>query len=337
MSVRPRSRILNAGHARAMRGALCAAVLSLCVAYAQGVRAQTDAAPFATQFTSGTSTCPEPSEVQREVLLLIPTERHELLQHGVSVELEDVGESYRVTVSKDGKTVQKSYADPARDCTGRAHFAAVLAVLTMMPPELDAEPPALVPPRPPPSPLPPARALPPPSPPRPALARVELGAFYVAAPAILKAPELHSLGAELRVALGRGALSGTLSVAYESRSRFELGGLRGDVQRLPASVGARLGAQVGPWLIATDLGALLVLQSVRATNLLLSREQRSLELGARMGVSVQRALTPSFAPFIGVVAWVVPSPRDLSAAPQGVLGNLPYLWLGGSAGVSLGL
>jgi hypothetical protein len=33
----------------------------------------------------------------------------------------------------------------------------------------------------------------------------------------------------------------------------------------------------------------------------------------------------------------VPAPRDLAALPQGALGNLPYLWIGGTLGVSLGL
>ncbi|HEY5373554.1 MAG TPA: hypothetical protein VIK01_07690 [Polyangiaceae bacterium] len=329
------------GQVRVMRGVPCAGLVLALAAQAPDARAQTtDTGSVETQFTSGTSTCPEPSEVQREVLSLIPPERRELLQRGVSVVLEDLGDSYRVTASKDEKTAKKSYSDPARDCTGRAHFAAVLAVLTVMPPELDVEPSAPPPSAPAPAPLPapaPRRALPPPAPPRAALARIELGGFYVAAPAILRAPELHSLGAELRVALGRGALSGTLSVAYESRSQFELGGVRGDVLGWPTSAGLRVRTEAGPWFVATDVGALLVVQSVRATNLLLSKEQRSLELGARVGVSLQRALTPHFAPFIAAFAWLVPSPRDLSVAPQGTIGNLPYLWLGGSAGVSFGL
>jgi hypothetical protein len=44
-----------------------------------------------------------------------------------------------------------------------------------------------------------------------------------------------------------------------------------------------------------------------------------------------------FRPFVAAFAWISPSPRELRALPNGELGNLPYLWLGGALGVSLGL
>jgi hypothetical protein len=51
----------------------------------------------------------------------------------------------------------------------------------------------------------------------------------------------------------------------------------------------------------------------------------------------ERPVGARFAPFVGVFTWLVPGPRDITALPQGVLGNLPYLWVGGTVGVSLGL
>jgi hypothetical protein len=295
------------------------------------------------QFVFGSIECPDPKAVQQAVLGLIPPERYPLLQHGVRVELEDLGDSYRVTVWKNGAPVKKSYTDRARDCDGRARFAAVFTVLTLMPPELGLEPiveaePKAEPaakPSPPPTPAPPPA---PPAPPElPPLVRLELSALYAYAPAILDAPSLHSFGGELRVALGRGALSGTLSAAYMQRAQFELNGVQGDILRIPLSFGARLRSELASWSLSGDLGLLLVAERVRATNLLSERSGTSLDVGVRAGIQIARPIGPHFAPFIGAFAWLSPAPSEISALPQGVLGNLPYLWLGAAAGVSFGL
>lgn len=316
---------------------LCAGLATLLIAWPTPASAQTpEEAPH---FTAGNGQCPEPAAVEREVLSLVPADKQELLERSVRIEIDDLGESYRVTVSKDGTSLRKSYSDPGRDCDGRARFAAVFVVLTVMPPELGPD--ALVPPKPPPPPPPPppvhvvvaapvAPALPP-------LAHIELGALFAYSPAILRAPELTTLGGELRVALGRGALAGTLSIAYSSRSSFVLEDVHGDLSQLPASAGLRLRSDLGSWEISGDLGLLAVLQRVRATGLFATNAQTALELGARAGVSFERPIGAHFAPFVGAFAWLVPGPRDISALPQGVLGNLPYLWVGGVAGVSLGL
>ncbi|HTA92695.1 MAG TPA: hypothetical protein VK745_24120 [Polyangiaceae bacterium] len=292
----------------------------------------------APHFTAGNGECPEPAAVEREVLSLVPVERHELLERTVRIDIDDLGDSYRVTVSKDGTSLRKSYSDPGRDCDGRARFAAVFAVLTVMPPELGSD--ELAPPKPPPPPPPPAahvvvaRAAPQALPP---LAHIELGALFAYAPAILQAPALTTLGGELRVALGRGVLAGTLSIAYTTRASFVLDEVRGNISQLPASAGLRVRSELGSWQVMGDLGLLAVLQRVRATSLFVANAQTALELGVRAGVSFERPLGAHFAPFAGAFAWVVPGPRDISALPQGVLGNLPYLWVGAAAGVSLGL
>ena len=299
------------------------------------------------QFTFGSVQCPEPKAVEQAVLSLIPPEHYALLERGVRVELEDLGDTYRVTVLKEGATVKKSYSDPARDCGGRTRFAAIFAVLTLMPPELGLAPLAKPEPEPAPKPAPKPALKPEPRPiPAPApvptrplrpLVQLEPSALFAYAPAILQAPSLHSLGGELRVAVGRGTLSGTLSVAYAQRARFDLNGVQGDVARLPSSVGVRLRSDFDSWSLAADLGLSLVAQRVRATNLLTEHAASSLDVGVRVGVQVARQVGPSFAPFFGAFVWLSPAPSEISALPQGVIGNLPYVWLGGAAGVSFGL
>ncbi|MEO6603638.1 MAG: hypothetical protein ABIQ16_27390 [Polyangiaceae bacterium] len=320
--------------------ALCGIGLALSPSQAHAQASSLAAPPEFSVTSSGSSECPAPRAVERAVLRLIPREHYKLLTvHSVRVELEDREASYRVRVFKDGALVEKTYADPARDCAGRANFAAVFAVLTVMPPELGfaalPEPePAPKPPPPPPIEVP---KMEPPSPPQPPLAQIELSGLIAYAPGILDAPELTSFGGELRVALGRGVLSGTLSVAYLARAKFEIDGVQGDVTRLPASVGVRLRSDFESWELSGDLGALAVSERVRATNLIEPRAHHLLELGLRAGLQVSTGGNAQLRPFAAAFAWVSPGPRDLSALPQAVLGNLPYLWVGGAVGLSLGL
>jgi hypothetical protein len=208
-----------------------------------------------------------------------------------------------------------------------------------MPPELGPDAPTPPEPPTPPPPPPPhiVHAPAPPPPPLSPLAHIELGALFGYAPSVARAPMLTTFGGELRVALGRGRIAGTLSIAYTARSKFELDGVHGDLSSLPATAGLRFGSDFGSWGVAADLGLLAVLQRVRATDLAIENQQTALDLGVRGGLMVERPVGSSFALFVGAHAWLFPGPRDISALPQGVLGNLPYLWIGGTAGVSLGL
>jgi hypothetical protein len=286
--------------------------------------------------------CPAPRAVAQAVLRLIPREHDDLLtRHGVRIELEDRDTRYRVRVFKDGVSFAQTYADPARDCEGRANFAAVFAVLTIMPPDLGfatkPEPEPRMKPEPPTAPVPEAPKVQPAAPPRQSLIHLELSGVGAYAPAILDAPELTTFGGELRVALGRDAWAGTLSVAYLGRAKFELDRVQGELDRLPASVGVRFTGDVDSLQLTGELGALAILQRLRATNLLASREQHALELGVRAGIQVSSASKASFRPFAGAFVWVSPGPREFVAYPNGLVGNLPYLWLGGAVGISLGL
>lgn len=92
-------------------------------------------------FVVGSSRCPEPAEVAREAVNLTPIAQRPIYQSGVRVQVDDFGERYRVRIFGPGLLVSKTYIDPAGDCARRTTFAAVLILMTLMPPQLadDAE------------------------------------------------------------------------------------------------------------------------------------------------------------------------------------------------------
>ena len=293
----------------------------------------------AQSLASGDGECPSAAAVEQGMLRLIPLEqRAALREHAVHVELTDTNDSYRVKVSKDGVDVSKTYLDTARDCANRENIAAVFAVLTVLPPELGLSPePAVEAPPPPPPVPPPSPAVIAAPPPEPHLVHIELGGLAVSSPAILDAPAISGVGGELRVAFGRHAYALTLSLGYLPRARFELDGVQGRVTRLPASVGVRWRRELDAWAVQLDFGALAVSDQVRESNLLRSEPRGSFDAGLRAGFTLAPAGNPRLAPFLGVFAWGSLLSREIAAEPQGTLGKLPQLWLGGTLGVSLGL
>jgi hypothetical protein len=287
------------------------------------------------RFTSGTSECPTPAYVEQEVLTIVPADKHDLFGQGVRVEVIDQGASFRVVIYKDDVEVgAKDYEDAERDCDKRGRFAAVFAALTLMPPELHKDPLkdqyhapiAVKPPEPEPEP-----------PPKPDLVRIELSALIEWSPAILGAPQIVSPGGELRVALGRGTLSGTLAVGYMPEMPFELGELTGAIARMPASAGLRLRTVSESWETSFDLGALVVLERIEGESLRISGRHTVVEAGVRGGLIAAYKAGGGFLPFAGLGASFVPVPRDLATLPTGVFGNTPYLGLGLSLGLALSL
>lgn len=84
--------------------------------------------------------CPPPEEVRAAIFQLTSAERRRALPPLSRVLVSDEGSTYRVSVTGEGTTAQKTYSDAARDCARRTRFAAVFAILTLMPPELEPEP-----------------------------------------------------------------------------------------------------------------------------------------------------------------------------------------------------
>ncbi len=87
-----------------------------------------------------TSECPSSDAVWSTVIKLVPSEADRLLAAKPRVEILDLGERYRVRVATDGGTLERVYADPARECEKRTRFAAEFVVVSLLPPQLDIPP-----------------------------------------------------------------------------------------------------------------------------------------------------------------------------------------------------
>jgi hypothetical protein len=270
---------------------------------------------------------------------LVPRAAVEALPTSTRVEVVDLGESYRVTlVAGDGKERARLYQDAARDCTQRARFVAVFIVLTLMPPELLAESPLKEPeppPPPPPAPVPAVVVVAAP-PPRPRAFRLEADAAVDFAPAIGDAPSIASPGVEIRFAAGRRTFGVTAGVGFQPTSSFSVGSLEAHELRVPFDLGARARLAAGPVELAIDAGVGAAVFHASGVNPMMPTGGTRLDLGARGAVAMRLGRpTTRLAPTIGVHALYFPKPYEIGTVPAGVIGHMPSLWLGATAGASL--
>ncbi len=299
---------------------------------------------------TGDSACPEPRAVREIVQRFVPSHAPNLA--GARVELNDRGAEYEVVVRSSGTELSRRYSDAERNCDRRARFAAVFAVMTLLPPELwpesmaeslesdDHPPPPSPPPRPEPEPEaeePEANA-PPAHEAKTSIARVELAGAFELAPATDSTPAVSDLAGEVRAVLGSGVIAGSLGAGYATETHFELDNVRLSLVRAPAHAGLRWRALTTPFAhLQGDLGAAIVFTRVRGDSLFEPAQDSAIELGARAELLAGLSPVPGFSLFAAAsVAWF-PAPHELTAEPHGTLAKLPGLWLGTLAGVALEL
>lgn len=125
------------------------------VARVTGAAASADATPErppSAPEISSTGSCPSADTIWTAMATLVPKGALDALPRSASVDVADLGETYRVRLTTGNNQRVRVYRDLARDCEQRARFAAVFVVLTLMPPELLIDSPPKLPP---PEPLPP--------------------------------------------------------------------------------------------------------------------------------------------------------------------------------------
>jgi hypothetical protein len=317
-------------------GAVVAGILLLVAAGGRAGAAEPDAAPPGAagaadieSLFGGTSACPRPELVRAELATLLPPERLDARLRAFPgtpavVELFDLGVPFRVVAA--GRV--REYRDEARDCGYRARVAAVFVALTIDPASVAAPPP------PPPRPEPAATiAEPLPIPVTPPLARLDVAG---AVDAGFGSDRVTHGGAAMRLALGRGRYAFVAGALALLPADTTMGGVRLRQWRLPMDAGVRAtmtGLSFTPY---GELGLCAAILSESALDLAASSNRTALEIGARAAVGARFGRS-RFAPFAALHAELVPSPPSIFALPQGEVGHTPVLWVGATAGASVGL
>lgn len=294
---------------------------------------------------SGSGECPAPAQVVSTIAELVPQERQGALR-GVEIRVRDEGETYAVELTTADGQFEKIYEDAARQCEQRARFAAVFAVLTLLPPELwsdlmaEALPQAPPPPPPqPPPPRPAPRAIrtrrEPPAP-LPASLRFEAGGFLLLAPENASHDGVAVAGPELRAAWGQSLVAAVVSAGFSTRGHLRLDELEAELGQLPLSAGVRLRAP-GPIEAALQLGVAGTWYRARGTSPLHPRAASGFAWGARVGGLVAWSLSDQLRPYLELSGTYLPDTPELMLEPRGSVGRLPTIWLGVHAGLGLEL
>lgn len=278
----------------------------------------------------GPSTCPLPEAVWAELGTLVPRDRLSARLHAVAgkpgpvVQIIDLGVPYRVIAA--GRV--REYRDETRDCAYRARIAAVFVALAIDPAEISMGEPAPPHSAPTPAPAPPATG-------PHAGTILELGATGDLG--FGSGNRAAEAGVALRLTVGRrrfGPVAGAMALAPSDTT---LGGVRLRQWRLPVDVGVRAqlaGQRFEPY---GELSLCAALLSERALDLASPQSGTSLELGLRASVGSRLATHARFAPFVALQVELVPSPPQVFALPEGVVGHTPRVWIGATIGASLGL
>jgi hypothetical protein len=289
------------------------------------------------------STCPSESAVIEGVKDLTNPAQRAAPPRNASVVISDRGDRITVTITREGESTVRDYRDAARDCDRRAHFAAVLTVVSLLPPASSEPQPAIVP-EPAPAPIPTPVAAPAPSqpesPPRAPRVRIELGAVTSFSIPISDSVRAFSPAALLGVALGSGKLRLTLATKYAPPVDVDYTGAHAgsaELQRFDAGVGARLSLWRQGVDIAAELAALASLARLRSITTRQTRQDSAVSLGGRAGIHVSVAEPWLVSPFLGVAVEAFPRAPSVMQLPAGSVGHLPYCWLDVSAGLSLAL
>jgi hypothetical protein len=275
--------------------------------------------------------CPPSDTIWSAMAGLVPQGALDALPRSATVEVSDLGETYRVRLVTNGVERIRVYRDVARDCQQRARFAAVFIVLTLMPPELLLDSPPKLPPAEPVIVAPPPTVTAPP----PRFLQLELSALGDTAPAVLSSPDMNSAGGELRAALGSGRLAALVGVGLNPRTDFTLGVLRAREQRISFDVGIR-GRHQTRWIeMGGEAGLVAALFRAEGLSPVVAKQATRVDGGLRGGITLRFGPRDArLAPIVGVHGTYFPRPYEIAMVPAGVVGQTPTFRVGASLGIA---
>ncbi|HZL19658.1 MAG TPA: hypothetical protein VFG23_18130, partial [Polyangia bacterium] len=82
--------------------------------------------------------CPAAASIWADVEAIVPTDNLSRVT-SATIEVTDLGDSYRVHIVGQGVERARVFRDLERDCDHRARFVAVFVVLTLLPPDFVVE------------------------------------------------------------------------------------------------------------------------------------------------------------------------------------------------------
>jgi len=248
-----------------------------------------------------------------------------------TLELEDLGDRYRVTVNAQ----TREYSDPARDCKARAQVAAVFTALVLKPndPENSESPSDATPPQ---APVPrwiAKAAVPAPAQQAP-VRRIDVRVGASEAWAFTGQGAPHAAGVLLRGAYAPGALGVEVGFALPaSAAQLTVGPARAELLRYPLDLSGRFAFHAGALGVDLEAGAVLSVLRLRNESNGAGPAVTRLEPGARFGAGLRlRELRVS--PALGVFCSLIPMRYPLALEPSGVLARTPAAWIGGWVGLS---
>ncbi len=321
--------------------------------------------PASLRVVGDETACPSPTQVVGLLVRLLQRSKLAPASGSAGVDdasISDDGANFRVAVAGQ----ERSFSDPARQCTERARHAAVFIALVLDPP-IVAEPaapsaaplPAPAPSRAPPPAAPAAPAAP--NTPAPHLAGVTTRENASPAPAadgaIARSHFDIALGLVSQLAPASSTRSLTLTngaaawARYERRFYVSLGAgvLYGPLHFDEADAAAWFvlldlaagwSLRVGAWEAQAELGPAISLLAISGKNLAQSQRQIRLEMGGRAGVGGRFWFSDKFALYLSLGASWIPSPYRLTVdEPEGrtSVGSMPRLWLRGSGGLAVAI
>ncbi len=267
--------------------------------------------------------CPSAQDVNAELHPLLPSVTLGVAGQGIAVTLREDGPHYQVSIESN----HRDFVDEKLQCAERAKTVAVFILLTLQPPLIPIpsaeKPPKVV-----------APIAPPPRHKQFPYVDVELSTGFEVAPRSGSNGTLWTGIASIRGVVSANHVAAVVGVSGAFPTLVgQVADASVRINRLPLDVSLRGWWRKSRIELSGDLGLTTTVTWVRGLNLVGSATQTRLDTGIRLAAGLRIWLTKRISLSLSIDSTILPKPYQLVVNPEGVVGSLPELWLGASAGL----